>query len=136
MQMVLAGASVACVADVADDVARLYHIAYAEAVGEAVEVRVIKDQLLILAQLVNYLAAESIATDPDDLAVGGRQHWSSARDHNVYRAVDPAAGTRREESVMQIARTPAFDRNNQADRFDAPGRRGGRRFRRRRWGRR
>jgi len=136
MQMIIAGACVAGVADISDDVALSHVITHAEAVGEAVEVRVIKDKLLIFAQLVNYLAAESVAPDPDDLAVGGRQHAGSARNYNVYRAMDPAPGTRRVESVVQIARTPAFDRNNQADRFDAPGSGGGRRFWRRRGGRR
>src|SRR5687767_4045399 len=132
MQMVIAGACVAGVADIRDDVALSHEIAHAEAVGEAVEVCVIKDILFIFAQLVNYLAAESVTPDPDDLAVGGRQHTSSTRNHYVYCAMDPAAGTRREESVAQIARTPAFDRNNQADRFDAPGSGGWRRFWRRR----
>src|SRR5262245_28191711 len=113
MQMVIARARVAGVADVADDVALADVIAHAEVFGVAVEMRVIKDQLLIVANLINYFAAQPVATDPDDLAVGGRQHRSSARDHNVYRAVDPATGTRRVESVVQIARTPAFDRDNQ-----------------------
>ena len=100
MQMVIAGACVAGVADISDDVALSHVIAHAEPVGVVVEVRVIKDQLLIVAQLVNYLTAESVAPDPDDLAVGGRQHRSPVRDYNVYRAVDTAAGTRRVESVV------------------------------------
>src|SRR5262245_60316379 len=135
MQMVIAGACVAGVADISDDVALSHGIAYAETGGVVVEMRVIKDHLLVVAQLVNYLAAESIAPDPDDLAVAGRQHRSSVRDYNIYRAVDPATGTRRVERVMQIARTPAFDRNNQIDWFHAPRRGSGRRFRRQRGGR-
>ena len=111
MQVVIAGACVAGVADISDDIALSHVIAHAEAVGVVVDMRVIKDHLLIVAQLVNYLAAESVAPDPDDLAVAGRQHRSFARDHNIYRAVDPATGTRCVESVVQIARTPAFDRN-------------------------
>lgn len=115
MQMVIAGACVAGVAHITDDVALSHVITHAEAVGVAIEVRVIKDQLLIVAQLINYLAAEPVATDPDDLAVGGGQHRSPARDDNVYRAVNAAAGTRRVERVLQIGWTHAFDRNNQAD---------------------
>src|SRR5215813_6905661 len=122
MQMVIAGACVAGVADISDDIALSHVISNAEIVGVVVEMRIIKDQLLVVTQLVNYLAAESVAPDSDDFAVPGRQHRSSARDHNIYRAVDPAAGTRRVESVMQVTRTPAFDRNNQIDWFDAPGR--------------
>ena len=113
MQMIIAAACVAGVADISDDVALSHLIAHAEAVGVVIEMRVIKDQLLIVAQLINYLAAESVATDPDDLAVRCRQHRSSARDHNVYCAVDPASGTRRVERVMQIIWTPAGDRNDQ-----------------------
>src|SRR5262245_16086434 len=102
MQMVIAGACVAGVTDIADDVALSHVIAHAD-VGVVIEMRVIKDQLLVGAQLINYLAAESVAADPDNLAIGGCQHRSSARDHNVYCAVDSAPGTRRVERVMQIA---------------------------------
>jgi hypothetical protein len=103
MQMIIAGARVAGVTDITDDIALSHVVAHAEAGGIAVEMRIIKDQLLVGAQLINYLAAESVATDPDDLAIRGRQHRSSARDHNVYCAVDPAPGTRRVERVLQIA---------------------------------
>lgn len=102
MQMVIAGACVAGVADIADDIALSRVIAPFETDGVAIEMRIIKDQLLIVAHLINYLAATSVATDPDDLAIGGRQHRSSARDDNVYCAVDSTAGTRRVERILQI----------------------------------
>ena len=113
MQMIIAGACVAGVADISDDIALSHEIAHAQAVGVVVEMRVIKDQLLIVTQLINYLAAERVATDPDDLAVGGGQHRSSARNHDVYCAMNTPAGTRRAERVVQIALTPALDRNDQ-----------------------
>jgi hypothetical protein len=113
MQMVIAGARVAGVADISDDISLPHVIAHTEAVCVVVEVRVIKDQLLIVAQLINYLAAESVATDPDHLAAGGGQHRSPARNHNVYCAMDSSPGTRRAERVVQIILTPARDRNNQ-----------------------
>lgn len=115
MQMVIAGACVAGGADIADGIALSRIIAPFEAGGVAIEMRVIKDQLPISAQLINYLAAASVATDPDDLAIGGRQHRSSARHDNVYCAMDPPAGTRRVERVEQIVWTRALDRNNQTD---------------------
>lgn len=115
MQMVIAGACVAGVADIADDITLSRVIAHFEIGGVAIEMRVIKDQLLIGAQLINYLAAASVAANPDDLAIVGRQHWSSARHDNVYCAMDPSAGTRRVERVLQIVWARAFDRNNQTD---------------------
>lgn len=102
MQMIIAGTCVAGVADVTDDIALSRVIALFEPGGVAIEMRIIKDQLLIVAHLINYLAAASVATDPDDLAISGRQHRSSARDDDVYCAVDPSAGTRRVERIFQI----------------------------------
>ena len=55
MQMVIAGACVTGATDISDDIALSHVIAHAEVVGVAVEMRVIKDQLLIAAQLVNCL---------------------------------------------------------------------------------
>lgn len=115
MQMVIAWASVAGVADITDDCALSHVIAHAEACSVAVQMRVIKDQFLISAQLINYLAAEPVAADPDDLAVGGGQHRSPARNHNVYCAMDSSSGTRRAERIVKIIGTPACYRDDQTD---------------------
>lgn len=113
MQVVIAGTCVAGGADVGDDVALSHAIAHAEVGGVAIEVGVIKDELSVVAQLINYLATESVAADPDDLAVGRGQHRSSARHDDVYRAVNASAGTRGVECILQIARTRARDGNDQ-----------------------
>jgi hypothetical protein len=113
MEVVITWAGVAGVADISDDFALSHVIAHAEAFSVAVQMRVIKDHLLIGAQLINYLAAEPVAADPDDLAVGGGQHRSPARNHNVYRAMDSSSGTRRAERIVQIIGAPAGYRNDQ-----------------------
>jgi hypothetical protein len=111
--MVIAGAGVAGVADIPDDIALSHVTAHAESVGVVIQMRVIEGQFLIFAQLVNYLAAQSVAADPDDFAVGGGQHRGSARNHDVYRAMDPSPGTRRAERVLKIICATACDRNDQ-----------------------
>src|SRR5262249_17786870 len=99
MHIVIAAPRLSAVADGTSDRPLSHVIAHIQAFSVSLEMRVIKRQLLIFAHLINYIAAESVAADPDDFAVGGRQHRGSAWRHNIYCAMDPATGTRGFERV-------------------------------------
>src|SRR5262249_11992528 len=130
VQMAIARARVAGITDVADDIALARIITRGNVVGVAVKMRVIKDQLLIIAHLVDRVAPGFVLGKPDELAVGGRQHRSSARRDDVYCAVKSSARTNRVERIAQIVWAHALDGNNQNNRI-VVSRRGRRRRRRR-----
>src|SRR5262249_27601626 len=93
MEMVVSGARVAGAADKADDIALTHTLTLCEFIGVTVQMRVIKDRLLILADLINRIASALVIRKPQDFSVGRRQHGRFVRGHNVDRVMHPSLRT-------------------------------------------
>src|SRR5215475_7701009 len=99
--MIITGARIAGVADVRDHLSLLHRVSFSEASGVMREVRVVEDQFLIGAELIDRRAAAFAMEELLNLAVGGSKYGCFSGGGNVDRIVNAAFGTRGVEGVDQ-----------------------------------
>ena len=75
-----------------------------EAVGVALQVSVVKNELSVAAELIDSCAAAFALKGFYDLAVGRSQDWSSGRRGNIDGIMDPSLRARIREGVQHLIR--------------------------------
>src|SRR5205085_9118719 len=117
MEVRVAGACIPRVADVADGLAAAREVSFRQAVGVAVEVRVVEHEVLVRGgELVDGRAALRAPEEFDDATVRGGDDGRAARGRDVYGVVDAPLASRLVEGVAKLRRPHARDRDQQAHR--------------------
>ena len=111
--MVVTGTCISGVADVGDHLSLVDDVSFSEAIGVVREVCVVKDQLLIGAELIDRRAAAFALKEFLNLAVSSGKHGSFSSGGNVDRIVNAAFGARGVEGVDQLFRFDSGDRDDE-----------------------
>ena len=111
--MVVTGACVSGVADIRDYLTLPHDVSFSQAIGVVREVRVIKDQLLIGAELIDRCTAAFALKELLNLAVSGGKDGSFSSSGDVDRIVNTAFGARGVKGVDQLFRFDSSDRNDE-----------------------
>ena len=111
--MVVTGACIAGVADIRDYLTLPHDVSFSQAVGVVREVRVVEDQFLIGAELIDRRAAAFALKELLNLAVSGGKDGSFSSSGDVDRVVNTAFGARGVKGVDELFRTDSGDRNDE-----------------------
>ena len=111
--MVITGACIPGVADVGDHLSLMHDVSFSQALGVVREVRVVEDQFLIGAELIDGRAAAFALKELLNLAVSGGKDGSFSSGGDVDRVVNTAFGTRGVKGVDQLFRPDSGDRDDE-----------------------
>lgn len=92
--MVIARNCISRVADISDNLTLAHTTACYHSISKTIQVRVVEDEPLVGAELVNRVAAALAGEEPGDLAIGSCEHRRAARRHDVNRIVNALRRTR------------------------------------------
>ena len=109
VQVVIAGAGVAGVADIADHGAAGDELVLLDVFRPLEEVGVVVEIFLIAAQLIDSYPAALAVEEFDDLTVSGGYHGRTAGSHDVDGVVDAAFGAAGGEGIGKLT---TFDPDN------------------------
>ncbi len=118
MQLKISSAGVAGVADIRDNFPLLYKLTSHLAIGVALQVSVIKHELLIVAELIDCCPAALTLEKFYDLAVGSSHDRGSSRGRDIDGVVDASFGTRISERIQQLVWSYTNHWNDQVQRAD------------------
>ena len=111
--MIIPCYGVSGIADIGDSLTLPGEVSFRQTLGISIQVRIVKDEPAISAQLINGRAATIAVKKFHDGSVRGGDHGSSERRWNIDRVVDPAFGTRFRKCIAQLIGPHTGDRNNQ-----------------------
>ena len=100
MKMVIAGACISCITNVANDIPLSYKLARKKSLRVALKMGVVKDQLLVSTQLVNSRAATLALEEFNNLAVNRGNDRSTTRGRNIYGVMHASFRTRSGKGVL------------------------------------
>src|SRR5437870_5837567 len=113
MQMIIPCSGVSGIADIGDSLTLPGEVSFRQTLGISIQVRIVKDEPAISAQLINGRAATIAVKKFHDGSVRGGDHGSSERRWNIDRVMNPAFGTRFRQCIAQLIWSHTSDRNNQ-----------------------
>ena len=111
--MIIPCSGVSGIADIGDSLTLPGEVSFRQTLGISIQVRIVKYEPAISAQLINGRAATIAVKKFHDGSVRGGDHGSSERRWNIDRVVDPAFGTRFRKCIAQLIGPHTGDRNNQ-----------------------
>jgi len=111
--MIIPRSSVSGIADIGDSLTLPGEVSFRQTLGISIQVRVVKDEPAVSAQLINGRAAPIAVKKFHDGSVRGGDHGSSERRWNIDRVMNPAFGTRFRKCIAQLIGPHTRDRNNQ-----------------------
>ena len=113
MEMKISRAGVAGVADIADDLSLTKRLSGYQSIGIALQMGVIKYELLIGAELIDCRTTAFALEEFEDLAIGSCHHRRARRRGDIHCIVHPSFGARVAKRVQQLIRPDAHDGNDQ-----------------------
>lgn len=122
MQMVIPGSGVSGVADIGDSFTLPGEVSFRQTLGISIQVRVVKNESAVSAQLINGRAATIAVKEFQDGSIRGGDHGSSECRWNVDRVMNSAFGACIRKCIAQLIGPHASDRNDQL--WWRPGNRG------------
>ena len=122
--MIIPCSGVSGIADIGDSLTLPGEVSFRQTLGISIQVRIVKDEPAISAQLINGRAATIAVKKFHDGSVRGGDHGSSERRWNIDRVMNPPFRTRVRKCVAQLIGPHTGDRNDQLGwRADNRGRR-------------
>jgi hypothetical protein len=113
MQVVIAGTSIPCITNVGNGLTLARKLPRVKLIRVALKVSVVKDQLLVSAELVDGCAPTLALEESNNLAVGRGEDWSSRGGRNIYGVMHAPFRARIGEGVMQLVWLHSGDWNDQ-----------------------
>ncbi len=111
--MIIPCSGVSGIAHIGDSFALLSEVSFRQAVGISIQVRIVKYESAVSAQLINGRAATIAVKEFHDSTVRGGDNGSSERRWNIDRVMHPVFGTRFRKCIAQLIGPHTGDRNNQ-----------------------
>ena len=116
--MVVAGTRVSGVADVSNHLSLPHEIAFGETIGVMRKVRVVIDELLVRAELIDGRAAAIAMKEFQNLPICCGKHGSFSGRGNIDRVVHASFGTRFVERIDQLLGFNSGDGNDEVHSAD------------------
>ena len=114
MQMIIPCSGVSGIADIGDSLTLPRKVPFRQTLGISIQVRIVKDESAVGAQLINGRAATIAVKEFNDGSVRRGDHGSSERRWNIDRVMDPAFCSRIGKCIAQLIGPNPGDRNNQS----------------------
>ena len=111
--MIIACSGVSGIANVGDRFTLFGEVSFRQPLGISIQVRVVKDESAVSAQLINGRAATIAVKEFDDGAVRRGDDGGSERRGNIDRVMNPAFCPRVRKCVVQLIGPDTGYRNNQ-----------------------
>ena len=112
MQMIIPCSGVSGIADIGEGLTLPGKVSFRQALGILIQVRIVKDESAVSAQLVNGRAATVAVKEFNDGSVRRSDNRSSKRRWNIDRIMNPAFCTRIRKRIAQLIGAHSGDRNN------------------------
>ena len=113
MQVVIADTCVTRITNVGNCLALARKLSWEKALRIALKVSVVKDQLLVSAELVDGCAATLALEESNNFAVGRGEDWGSRGSRDIYSVMHASFGTRIGKGVNQLVWWHSGDWNDQ-----------------------
>ena len=113
MQVVIAGASIPCVTNVGNCLTLARKLPWGKVIRVALKMSVVKDQLLVSAELVDGCAATLALEESNNLAVGRGEDWGSKGGRDIYSVMHAPFRARLGKGVIQLVWSHSGDWNDQ-----------------------
>jgi len=113
MQVVIAGASIPRITNVGNCLTLARELPWGKALRIALKMSVVKDQLLVSAELVDGCAASLALEESNYLAVGRGEDGGSRGSRDIYSVMHASFGARIGKGVNQLVWSHSGDWNDQ-----------------------
>src|SRR4051812_44391403 len=109
--MIVASASIACVADIGYDFAAMRKVSFRKAIGIMIKVRVVVNGSVVWVELIDGRPARLTLKEFDDATIGGGQDGRAVWSGDVYRIVRATLRARFAERIAQLVGANSGDRD-------------------------
>ena len=118
MEMIVSSAGITSIADISNDFSLSNKFADHNSVSVALQMGIVKHQLLVRAELIDCGSAAFALEKFYDLAVGSGHDWSSRGSEDIDCVVDTSFGARIRKRVLQLVNSHSNNWNNKLQRAD------------------